>query len=118
MDEYININFRSGKVKVLRLQKREGLIRTRLAGAKIAIGEVLIFFDSHIECGVNWLPPLIEPIAYDRKTVVCPIVDIIEAQTFEIRVQGGIRGAFDWYLNYKRLPGIPDDSRRPTDPYK
>jgi polypeptide N-acetylgalactosaminyltransferase len=70
------------KTRVLRLQKREGLIRTRLAGAREAKGEVLIFFDSHIEVNTNWLPPLIEPIALNYKTSVCPFIDIIKWENF------------------------------------
>lgn len=70
------------KTRVIRLPKREGLIRTRLAGAREAKGEILIFFDSHIEVNINWLPPLIEPIALNYKTSVCPFIDIIKWENF------------------------------------
>ncbi|XP_026469893.1 N-acetylgalactosaminyltransferase 6-like [Ctenocephalides felis] len=117
LEDYVSKNM--PKVKVLRMHKRSGLIRARLAGAKIAKAEVLLFLDSHTEANVNWLPPLLEPIAQDYKTCMCPFIDVIQFETFEYRAQDeGARGAFDWEFFYKRLPLLPEDLEHPSEPFK
>uniref|UniRef100_A0A915MQY6 Glycosyltransferase 2-like domain-containing protein n=1 Tax=Meloidogyne javanica TaxID=6303 RepID=A0A915MQY6_MELJA len=63
-------------VKIVRTSKREGLIRARAIGARAANAEIIIFLDAHSEANYNWLPPLIEPIALNYRTVVCPFVDV------------------------------------------
>lgn len=116
LDNFVRENL--PKVKVIHLPERGGLITARLAGAKQAYGDVLIFLDSHTEANVNWLPPLLEPIAEDYKTCVCPFIDVIAYDTFEYRAQDeGARGAFDWKFFYKRLPLRKDDLIDPSKPF-
>uniref|UniRef100_A0A2C9JLV6 Polypeptide N-acetylgalactosaminyltransferase n=1 Tax=Biomphalaria glabrata TaxID=6526 RepID=A0A2C9JLV6_BIOGL len=116
LDDYVKEHFTN--VKIVRAEKREGLIRTRLLGARHATGEVLIFLDSHIECNINFLPPLLEPIAQNYRTVVCPFIDVIDYENFEYRAQDeGARGAFDWEFYYKRLPLLEEDKKKPSEPF-
>ena len=134
------------KVKIMRNSKREGLIRTRLSGVRAARGQVIVVLDSHVEVFHNWLPPLLQPIVEDRKTVVCPMIDIIDKAGYKFHVtiknqicanrelnlepikddfryiaQPGdaMRGGFDWELWYKRIP-IPRELKPKdlSDPFE
>ncbi|XP_028159368.1 N-acetylgalactosaminyltransferase 6-like [Ostrinia furnacalis] len=87
--------------------------------AKLATSDVLIFLDSHTEPNVNWLPPLLEPIALNYRVVMCPFIDVVAYDTFEYRAQDeGARGAFDWEFFYKRLPVMPKDEKNMPEPFK
>uniref|UniRef100_A0A8C6TQC9 Polypeptide N-acetylgalactosaminyltransferase n=1 Tax=Neogobius melanostomus TaxID=47308 RepID=A0A8C6TQC9_9GOBI len=113
LEEYMA---RFSNVRILRTKKREGLIRTRLLGAAAARGDVITYLDSHCEANVNWLPPLLDRIAKNRKTIVCPMIDVIDHDNFGYETQAGdaMRGAFDWEMYYKRIP-IPSELQ-PDDP--
>ncbi|KAF6034411.1 hypothetical protein EB796_007278 [Bugula neritina] len=107
------------KVRVLRLKKREGLIRARLAGAKVAKGQVLTFFDSHIECTEGWLEPMLGEIHRDKKTVPQPSLDDISHDTFAFQhippKEIGI-GAFAWNMHFYWM-NVPEreNQRRKND---
>ncbi|CAI2349227.1 unnamed protein product [Caenorhabditis sp. 36 PRJEB53466] len=89
-------------IKIIRSKERVGLIRARMMGAQEARGDVLTFLDSHCECTKGWLEPLLARIRLDRKAVPCPIIDIINDNTFQY--QKGIemfRGGFNWNLQFR-----------------
>ncbi|XP_022256687.1 polypeptide N-acetylgalactosaminyltransferase 11-like isoform X2 [Limulus polyphemus] len=92
------------KVKLLKTPEREGLIRARMYGAHQATGDVLVFLDSHCEVNRNWLEPLLERVYKNRTTVVCPVIDIINADTFEYTASPVVRGGFNWGLHFKWDP--------------
>uniref|UniRef100_UPI00358E655F polypeptide N-acetylgalactosaminyltransferase 10-like n=1 Tax=Myxine glutinosa TaxID=7769 RepID=UPI00358E655F len=93
-------------LRLTRLRQRAGPLVARTLAARLASAPVLVFLDSHCEPNANWLPPLLERLLQSKHTVACPLVDSIDHGTFEYRTQRGgpRRGAFDWNLDYKRLP--------------
>ena len=54
LSKYVADTWPDGVVKIVRTKERSGLIRARLAGAKAATGDVLIFLDSHCESAPGW----------------------------------------------------------------
>lgn len=97
------------KVKIVRATQREGLIRARLLGARHSKSQVLTYLDSHCECTEGWLEPLLDRIARDPTTVVCPVIDSIDDNTlqyFYSTAKGVNVGGFSWDLlfNWHAVP--------------
>ncbi|XP_063789770.1 polypeptide N-acetylgalactosaminyltransferase 5 [Pseudophryne corroboree] len=93
------------KVRVLHLKERNGLIRARIAGANIATGDVLTFLDSHVECNVGWLEPLLEQVRINRKKVACPVIEVINSNDMSyLTVDNFQRGIFSWPMNFGWKP--------------
>lgn len=53
-------------VKIFRNKNRTGLIRSRLIGARAALGDTLTFLDAHIEATHGWLVPLLYEVKKNR----------------------------------------------------
>ncbi|XP_029967555.1 polypeptide N-acetylgalactosaminyltransferase 5 [Salarias fasciatus] len=120
LDDYMS---QFPKVRIIRLKERQGLIRARLAGAAEAKGDVLTFLDSHVECNVGWLEPLLERIYLDRKKVPCPVIEVISDRDMSyMLVDNFQRGIFRWPLVFGWSP-VPEDyikknNMKVTDPIK
>lgn len=68
---YININ------------PRIGITQARHAGSKSAVGDVMVFLDSHCETNRDWLRPLLQRLKDNYKAVLTPVIDLLQQDTFE-----------------------------------
>ncbi|CAK1556413.1 unnamed protein product [Leptosia nina] len=101
------------KVRIVRAARREGLIRARLLGARYVTAPVLTYLDSHCECTEGWLEPLLDRIARNKTTVVCPVIDVIDDNTLEYHYRDSSSvnvGGFDWNLQFNWHP-VPAKER-------
>ena len=98
--------FRSPPVKLIRMENQSGPTQSRMAAAEIAIGDALVFLESHCECLPGWLDQLLAEIGTNQRVIAAPVVDTIHADKFDF-VFTPIKklqvGGFDWNLDIHQL---------------
>ncbi len=129
LDDYVSkLNQHSkvnNKITIIRNQKRSGLVRSRLRGAAISRGDVLTFLDSHCEATEGWMEPLLQRIKEDRRNVVCPVIEVIDAEDFSYKAStlNAVTqvGSFTWdlFFTWKELSPAERKMRNDnTEPLK
>ncbi|KAH8339088.1 hypothetical protein KR074_003887 [Drosophila pseudoananassae] len=107
LNDFLRIKFL--KVKHHRLDTQVGLMKARVTGAQLALADVLVFLDSHVEVTHGWLEPLIAPILGNNRTCTTPIIDTIDYDNFSYRRGKPSRGFFNWQFNYIQLPLLKEE---------
>ncbi|KAM9319009.1 polypeptide N-acetylgalactosaminyltransferase 17 [Pholidichthys leucotaenia] len=97
LEEYVNRRY-PGLVKIVRNQKREGLIRARIEGWKAATAEVTGFFDAHVEFTAQWAEPVLARIKEDHKRIILPSIDNIKYDNFEVERYENSAHGYNWEL--------------------
>ncbi|KAM6926887.1 polypeptide N-acetylgalactosaminyltransferase 18-like [Lycodopsis pacificus] len=96
--EETNIQYGPGFIKLVRHDKQEGLIRSRVSGWRAASAPVVALFDAHVEFNTGWAEPILQRIKENRTRVVSPSFDNIKYDTFEIEEYPLSAQGFDWEL--------------------
>ncbi|KAJ2939355.1 hypothetical protein O0L34_g13449 [Tuta absoluta] len=78
LSHYIRTRLPPNMIRILRLPERGGVTQARFAGSKSAVGEVMIFLDSHCEANIDWLRPILQRIKEKRTAVITPLIDMIQ----------------------------------------
>ncbi|TTD32924.1 Polypeptide N-acetylgalactosaminyltransferase 18 [Bagarius yarrelli] len=87
-----------GFIKMVRHQKQEGLIRSRVSGWRAATAPVVALFDAHVEFNTGWAEPILQRIQEDRTRIILPSFDNIKYDTFEVEEYPLSAQGFDWEL--------------------
>ncbi|VUZ57592.1 unnamed protein product, partial [Hymenolepis diminuta] len=117
VDDFSNpkIDFKSStfyvQVSLIRNRERQGLIRSRLIGANLASGKVLIFSDSHIKFEPNWLESLlVRLLSYESKEanpkllILSPFISAFTEDGLDYPAAEYLRGGFNWDLTFTWEP--------------
>lgn len=113
----LNTQLHYDNLRYIRNAQREGLIRSRVIGAHEAKGDVLIFLDSHIEVNQQWCEPLLRLIKTENTTLAVPVIDLINADTFQYTSSPLVRGGFNWGLHYK-WENLPEGTLKQDEDFK
>ena len=102
LDDYVEATFPKGLVKVIRQEKRQGLMRSRMTGIRASKAKVLVFLDSHIEAGIGWLEPMLADIERNPQLITSPVIDAINDNTFYYKfIEKDIYGLMNWRMEFE-----------------
>lgn len=97
-------------------------MKTRIYGVKKAKAPVVVIMDSHVEVAIGWLPPLLDPIVRNPKTITLPGVETIKPQTLEydnvIKDLYTWVGGLTWELMYTWTPVLGQKPNRSETPLR
>ncbi|XP_070501612.1 putative polypeptide N-acetylgalactosaminyltransferase 9 [Chironomus tepperi] len=116
LDDYVK---KLPKVRIVRSERRLGIVANRVLGARNAIGPIIIFVDSHVEVTPGWLEPVLDQLKDNPNLVIWSKISGISDKDLRLNIDDGVGGigAFDWAMNFKWIDVKWYEGDHPTDKY-
>ncbi|KAH8739304.1 membrane-associated protein with a family 1 glycosyltransferase domain and a ricin domain [Cryptosporidium ryanae] len=87
-------------VRVIRIMKSQGLIRSKIIGADAAFGPNIFFLDGHCRPKPGWSEALVRSIRENYKRIVCPIVQSISDKDWSDLGTAGAKMMIEWNFEF------------------
>lgn len=109
MNKTIDVN-KYPNTWIYRQDNREGLIRSKVFGARLAKpNNIIIFLDAHVRPDKYWLQGILRGIAANPKRVVVPLIPKLSEDWVIDRNAVGFKMMFDWSLEFHWFDdGVPE----------
>lgn len=94
--------------KLVRHEKAVGLMGAKSAGAAVASGDVIVFFDCHVAPQDNWYEVFLESIAQNYRRIVVPKITDLNIDTWKEQNRGaGLAKCYmTWDADFKWINSV------------
>ncbi len=93
--------YNNPRVRVVRNSERQGLIRSRNIGSRLATSPVVISMDAHVHTFPGWLPPIIKRLEQRDRCVVIPMSCGLKPDTWITDGPTEAKTGWRWNLDFR-----------------
>lgn len=99
------------RVKILRQDSQQGLIRSKLIGGNAATGDIIVFFDCHVAPQPNWHTAFLKGMNINYKRVIIPMITHLDIDTWTQKATAGFAKCYlTWDADFKWIDSDNDDA--------
>eukprot|EP00928_Gymnodinium_smaydae_P053756 TRINITY_DN37681_c0_g1_i1.p1 TRINITY_DN37681_c0_g1~~TRINITY_DN37681_c0_g1_i1.p1 ORF type:complete len:568 (+),score=109.02 TRINITY_DN37681_c0_g1_i1:36-1706(+) len=90
-------------VKLVRHERAVGLMGAKSAGAAVATGDLVVFFDCHVAPQDNWYEEFLKASAANYRRIVVPVITDLDINTWKERNRGNgfAKCYLTWDVDFK-----------------
>ena len=103
-EEFLTTKFQKKyPVKLVRHEVAVGLMGAKSAGAGLAVGDVIVFFDCHVAPQDDWYQKFLDGVAENYRRIVVPVITNLDIDTWKEmnRNQGMAKCYLTWDADFK-----------------
>lgn len=116
IDEQITDQDQRSKIRVIRLDERQGLTNAKTIGAEQALGTHIFFLDGHCRVAPNYAERMLgRSLSESPSDIIVPEVIDVDGETFSFKsMNGGVKMMFEWNFEFSWFDNNKTDDRVPV----